>query len=159
MQISEPSLGDILAFLSNEGYIASMTMIVGVIGWLVSLRRSIRMERRQNTVRLLAAFQENELLCEADAYMASVIRAGVPVDPLTLSRENDIKLMRILDFYELLSASAREGYLDIKVVRKLRGGAMRRSYLLTRDYVAVRSKQAGTGFYKDFTWLASSLKD
>lgn len=112
----------------------------------ISSFQSAQMQRRQHTIDLLAAFQTADTLAASDAHVASLMRRTAHIDD-DIDPEDDRYLINLLDYYEFISLSARNGHVDPATVVLLRGPAMVALWRCSSRYVTARRARYGPGLY------------
>lgn len=127
----------------------SASVLVAVIFGAATVLQVRQNQRRQYTVELLTNFQTTDALAAADAWMAARIAdhrevsSDLPADELRYA-------MVMLDYYEFLATLALRGFVDVSMLRSLRGGTMSRCYDLCRTYITACRKDIGSELYRCF---------
>lgn len=123
------------------------SILVAVVFGAATVLQTRQTQRRQHSVELIMNFQTTDALVAADAWMACRIAAHEPVGP-EVSADEARHVITMLDYYEFLSALALRGYVDVRMLLGLRGGAMSRCYECCRDYIDHRREHVGDELYR-----------
>jgi hypothetical protein len=127
----------------------SASVLVAVIFGAATVLQLRQAQRRQYTVELLTNFQTTEALAAADMWMAARIADHREV-PSDLPADELRYAMAMLDYYEFLATLALRGFIDVSMLRSLRGGTMSRCHDLCRTYIAGCRAEIGGELYRCF---------
>ena len=134
------------------------SILVAVVFGAATVLQTRQTQRRQHSVELIMNFQTTDALVAADAWMAARIAARDPVGP-TLPDAEQHHVVAMLDYYEFLSSLALRGYVDVRMLLGLRGGAMSRCFECCRGYIDHRREHVGDELYRSVQVLVREYDD
>lgn len=127
----------------------SASVLVAVFFGAATVLQLRQSQRRQYTVELLTNFQTTDSLAAADMWMAARI-AGHREVSKDLPADELRHAITMLDYYEFLATLALRGFVDVSMLRSLRGGTMSRCHDLCRTYITACRKEIGDELYRCF---------
>jgi hypothetical protein len=130
-----------------------VAIVFGTLGW--SSSRTARL--RAHTIDLIGNLSLNTDLAAADATVAKLVRENTIVGYKEVSDELNNSLMRILDYYEFLSAAYKEGAMEKDTFRHLRGSTMILLHGTVAQYIKERRELYGQSLYKNFESVVEEL--
>jgi hypothetical protein len=134
------------------------SILVAVVFGAATVLQTRQTQRRQHSVELIMSFQTTDALVAADVWMADRIESGEPVGP-ALPADEQRHVVTMLDYYEFLSSLALRGYVDVRMLLGLRGGAMSRCYECCREYIDHRREHVGDELYRSVQVLVREHGD
>ena len=151
--MSSITTGDILTFISI--LILLVTFVVGYLEKYFS-------DRRQRTFDfLLTVMKEQGPIHQANLEFAIWIKEDRVFEDDNIEANENMIVIQLLDFYDLISDSAMRGIVDQKMIFIHLGGRMRSAYKVTKKYTEARRKRLGRpGLHKPFeTFVTERIKD
>ncbi len=143
----EPSEHDFLGFLlrmkaiTTQDIFTFLSILFSVFIFLLGLQFGKYQERRAHTIDVVLSIFTSDSLAEANTKMAKLnlqARNKEIVIDGNISGDDDATIITILDFYEFLCQGMFEGSLNKRALKEIRGGAMKTTYEVCKQYIAER---------------------
>src|SRR5687768_14057490 len=107
-------------------WVAAASVIIAIMTWLLSQEIDKRARRAAHTADFLAELSTNDGLAESNFRVNQFMETGQRIDPSSVDEQLERHLIRLLNYYEYLSAFYFRSVLDKDLVKDLRVGPMTR---------------------------------
>jgi uncharacterized protein DUF4760 len=122
----------------------SATVVFGV----ATIFQQRQSQRREHTVQLLTEVLATGHVAAGIAWIADRQMNNEPI-PEQMSTEERHHVRAALNYYELISALALRGQVDVRIVRHLIGSSMIRNFDACRSYIDYRRNTNAPKIYSD----------
>lgn len=133
-------LQELFSIISNQPFEA-LSIVAAFVTFVVGYISTKRTWRRNNTLDAIKSVLEQEPLARSHKDMAFWIATREPLETDELDEYEQEVVLRMLEYYSFLSISAMSGSLDLAVLRKHRGVAMRDTLYFCKGYIDARRKR------------------
>jgi hypothetical protein len=124
------------------------SVLVAVVFGIVTIFQQHQSQRREHTVNLLTGFLATGHVAAGLAWIADRQLLNEPIAEQP-SMEDRHHISVALDYYELISALAIRGQIDVRMVRDLLGSSMIRDFDACRPYIDYRRGLNAPKIYSD----------
>jgi len=122
--------------INNLGHIlTSATIVVAFATWYSTQRKAAKSEIISYTTSLLSQTKTVSHMAEADFLVNSMINKKEKINHESISLETEKAIFLMLNYYEYLCSLVELGVIDRNTLLHLRGGLMKRTYLLCGPYI------------------------
>jgi len=142
--------------------LTSMSILIAVFTFLVSHRSKNNSDRRRNTLDFLFSVMKDQgNICQANLQFASWILEGKVFENDNIDKNDDMTIIQLIDFYDLISDAAMENIIDKKMIILHLGGRMRSAHKIVEKYISARRNRLNRyNLYKPFeTFVINHIKD
>lgn len=116
-------------------FLTTISILVALLTWLYTQKKAADKDRINFTLNMIGQIKTIEHLATADFVINKAINenACVALDDMDLELESSAFLL--LNYYEDLSTWHTIGILDGDILKHLRGGLMKRTFILFEPYI------------------------
>jgi hypothetical protein len=124
------------------------SVLVAVAFGVATIFQQRQSQRREHTVNLLAELISAGHVGAGIAWVADRQMNNEPVtEKITAEERRHVRAA--LNYYELISALALRGHVDVRVVRDIAGSSMSRNFNICRPYIDYRRGTTAPLLYSD----------
>ena len=145
-----------------QDILTSVSILVVLITFAVGYLERRSSDRRRRTLEFLLAIIENEgPIHEANLEFATWISKARVFKNDNVNSEEDKIIIKLLDYYDLISDTAIRGVVDEEMIIVHLGGRMRSAFKMLTNYVHARRETLGrSGLYMPFeTFVKNHIRD
>jgi len=125
-----------------EEIITFSSVIVVLLTFLFGYLERRASDRRQRTLEFLLKIIEGEgTIHEAHLYFAAWIRDNRVIENDEVSQDDDLVIIKLLDFYDLIADTTMKGVIDRQMIILHLGGRMRSAFSLLSNYIQHRRER------------------
>ena len=130
-------------------FLTTVSILVALLTWLLTQKKNSQKDRINFTLQVLGQTKTLEHLAKADFLINKAINENVKIELADMNLELESAAFLMLNYYEDLSTWHEIGIIDGEILKHLRGGLMKRTYILFEPYINnYRKKQNRNEIYK-----------
>lgn len=145
----EPSFDGVATLLSVAAAI--------VVFWIGFWQNQIT-KKQQLTLQIMLELLTNERFSDANVKLMKHVESAAPVDPATVTHEEDLLFMSLLSMYEFISINFLTKKMDRKIILRQRKSGLAKSYVALKSYIEYkREKWDRPHAYRSFEVLVTDF--
>lgn len=122
--------------------LTSVSILIVLVTFVVGCLQKYFSDRRRRTFQFLLAVMEKQgPIHQANLEFSIWISKGIVFEDDNIEADENKTIIKLLDFYDLISDSAMRGIIDQKMIILHLGGRMRSAYKITEKYIKARRER------------------
>jgi len=143
---------------SFDGVATLLSVGAAIIVFWIGFWQNQVTKKQQLTLQIMLELLTNERFSDANVKLMKHVESATPVDPRTVTHEEDCLFMSLLSMYEFISINFLTKKMDRKIILRQRKSGLAKSYIVLKDYMQYkREKWDRPHAYRSFEVLVTDF--